>query len=70
MKYKVGDKIRVVKHSDFPFVIGLEGTVLGIYPLHLFKYYVQLPDFGLPLQECCIEKVIEKGEQLLFSFME
>ena len=75
MGFKVGDKVKIVKSSDFPGMIGKIYTVTIVQPPNTtFCCRVQqLPNPWNPLMyDWEIEKVplFEKGQQLLFSFME
>ena len=73
MKFKVGDKVRIVKSKTFPDLIGniYEVTVVEP-PFSLFACRVKSLQGGgwnCLMFEKEIEKVVTKGQQLLFSFM-
>lgn len=73
MKFKVGDKVRIVKFPDTD-VVGREAIIISVYcDSDLYPYRIE--DFLNSSWGCLvlaneIEKVTTKGQQLLFSFME
>ena len=71
MKYKVGDKIKVMSKVwwvDRYFTDKI-GTVTGIITDSAFQYKITINSITIPVDECEIEKVATKGQQLLFEFM-
>lgn len=70
MKFKIGDKIKFIGIVPKIF-INMEGVIEEIRPPNRkFPYYIRFNNgHGYPVMKWEVEKVSEKGEQLLFSFM-
>ena len=76
MKYKIGDKVRIVGSKTIHLwansYIGEEAVILKIQPriddLNR-KYNIKIGRYCLRLCGDEIELVVKVGEQLLFSFM-
>lgn len=77
MVFKIGDKVKIVKSDDFSDIIGRLCEVTAIMPKSslfacrvtggtpsspIYPYEVLMFDWE-------IERVVTKGQQLLFSFM-
>ena len=73
MKYKVVDKVRIIKSFDFPDMVGRVYKVGEVQPLNsIFACRVIDEKTGWsPLMYGKeIEKMPTKGQQLLFEFMD
>lgn len=71
MKYKVGDKIKVVTRVWWidRYYTNKVGTVIDIDSSEAFYYTIDIDTIKIPVDECEIEKASVKGEQLVFEFM-
>jgi len=76
MELKIGDKIRITK-SPYSWIRGGEGVIVEVRPPNReyhYKVYLYIKEekgsFYYPVKDGEIEKIIPKGQQLLFSFME
>ena len=76
MKFKMGDKIKIVSNVWWVdrYYTNKVGTVVEVNRSAGFPYSVSISNesetVNIPVDECEIEKVATKGQQLLFSFME
>ena len=79
MKFKTGDKVKVVHNSNGSYIVNKAMNKLGIVKFTSSErmIYVEFDEQILPGSDVSvvgffkdeIEKVSEKGKQLLFSFM-
>lgn len=72
MKFKVGDKVKLVGNVFWVerYYTNKIGTVTEVVINSSFPYIVSVDTVKIPVNECEMEKVNTKGQQLLFSFME
>ena len=72
MKFKVGDKVKLVGSVFWVerYYTNKIGTVTEVVINGPFPYIVSVDTVKIPVNECEMEKVNIKGQQLLFSFME
>lgn len=78
MKYKVGDKVKIVKSDDFSDIIGQLCEVEAVmsetssFVCRVTGGTLSNPTYPYSMLMFAweIEKVITKNQQLLFSFME
>ena len=75
MKYKVGDKVKIVEFYH-EYVIGETAKIISIYSgpsdfAYTLKWDKVPKDFfeTMPVYEYEIALAVQKGEQLLFDFM-
>lgn len=73
MKFKVGDKIKVIKSYDFPNDVGRVCRVTNVMPsksLFACRVFLSPTCQHTLMYSWEIEKNFIKGEQLLFNFMQ
>lgn len=76
MSLKVGDKVRIIK-NPYKSVLGSEGVLTEVRPPEREYHYRGIfysihtkSSFHYPLRDDEIEKISEKGKQLMFAFMD
>ena len=71
MKYKIGDKIKVIMRVWWVdrYYTNKIGTVIKVDSNRIFHYMIDIDTIKIPVKEQEIEKIFTKGQQLLFSFM-
>ena len=72
MKFKVGDKVKLVGSVFWVerYYTNKIGTVTEVVINGSFPYIVSADTVKIPVNECEMEKVNIKGQQLLFPFMD
>ena len=71
MKYKTGNKVKLVGSVFWVdrYYTNKIGTVTEVTTNGSFPYIVSVDTVKIPVDEREMEKVVIKGQQLLFSFM-
>ena len=70
--FKIGDKVKLVGNLYWVdrYYTNKVGTVIEVVINGSFPYIVGVDTAKIPVDEREMEKVVTKGQQLLFSFME
>jgi hypothetical protein len=70
--FKIGDKIKVISKIWWidKYLTNKVGTVTKIDTSGGFPFTISIGEMSVPVDGNEIEKVVIKGQQLLFSFME
>ena len=66
-KFKVGDKVKVISEVFWidAYFTNKKGVVVRVEWGGAFPYGIKIDGIQIPVDECEIEKVSRKGEQLL-----